>query len=251
MTWINEKPAAFSLNEAAAQIFPGSTCRASKLSFEVKISKRGKTLEDREDAGLDYLFRVAIPALAVAMPFAVWYAGQHPFLIGQAGAILVAALFGGMGVLANENLEESFSSGVRDQLGVAKAASSKEAMTAALLKLIWGMRERRPPFATVIKPYVLWSKYSNNVNRFALEPAHEALKLLLTMKDHEGKLDWTRRWEFDGYLAQIEKKLDVMDNVWDRSIKWPRALHGVAWYCGSFLFLLHMAIPLLNAWAGR
>jgi hypothetical protein len=148
-------------------------------------------------------------------------------------------------------LDESFESGVREQLRVARAATSKAEMTAALLKLIWGMRERRPPFATVIRPWVLWWRYSNNVNRFALEPAHSALKLLDGMGDAQGKLTWFERTQFDGYFNQIESKLGEMSSVWDRSIKLPRVLLGVSWYCGSVLFLIVAAIPLLKIWAGR
>jgi hypothetical protein len=252
MSWKTQKPSQFSLNEAARAMFPGSACWASKFNFRVKIVKNGKVLyEDREEADIDYLCRLAIPALAIVLPFAVWWAGTHPFMHGQAGALLVMAVIGGLGVLCYDNLDESFESGVREQLRVARAATSKAEMTAALLKLIWGMRERRPPFATVIRPWVLWWRYSNNVNRFALEPAHSALKLLDGMGDAQGKLTWFERTQFDGYFNQIESKLGEMSSVWDRSIKLPRVLLGVSWYCGSVLFLIVAAIPLLKIWAGR
>lgn len=252
MSWKSKKPSQVGLNEIVQAMFPGSVCQASKFKFQVKIVKNGRVLvEDQEEADVDYLCRAASPALALIMPFAVWFAASHPFLIGQAGALLVAAVIGGLGVLCHENLGESFQSGVRDQLGVAKAASDKASMTAAIVKLIWGMRERRPPFATVLRPWIVWWLYSNNVNRFALEPALNALKDLDTLGDSQGKLDWFERVQVHGHLNQIGAKLDEMESVWERSIKWPAALHGIGWYCGGFLFLLHMAIPFLKIWAGR
>jgi hypothetical protein len=199
---------------------------------------------------LDYLFRAAIPALAIVMPFAVWWALLHPIMFGWGTAWLTLTLFGGLGVLCNVNLEDSFASRVRSQVGVAIAASEKPEMTVALLKLIWAMRETRPPFATLVNPFVIWSNYSNNVNKFAIEPARNALKLLLSM-DKTSKFDWGRRMEFDNYLKQIEGKLEVMNSLWDRSIKWWREIHNVAFYCGLFMTLVHLAMPLLKIWAGR
>ena len=252
MSWKTEKPSRFSLNEAVSDMFPGSTCWASRFNFRVKILKNGKVLvEDRAELDVDYLCRAAIPALAVVLPFAVWWTASHPFMIGQGGALLVMTVIGGLGVLCKQNLDESFESGVVEQLRIVRGSPSKAEMTAALLKLIWGMRERRPPFATVIRPWVLWWRYSNNVNRFALEPAHSALKLLDELGDSQGNLTWFQRMQFNGYFDQIEGKLDEMSSVWDRSIKLPSIILGVAWYCGSVLFLIVAAIPLLSMWAGR
>lgn len=252
MSWKTQKPSRFSLDEAVQAMFPGSTCRASKFNFHVKVVKNGKVLvEEREEGDVDYLCRAAIPSLAIVMPFAVWWALEHPIMFGWGGAWLTATVIGGLGVLCHANLEDSFRSGVRDQLGVLRAASNKPAMTAALLKLIWGMRERRPPLATVLRPWSLWWRYSNNVNRFALEPAHNALKLLSEMGDDQGKLNWFQRMEFDGYFAQIQGKLDDMNAVWDRSIRLWIEIHNVAFYCGLFMTLVHLAMPLLKIWAGR
>lgn len=251
MKWMTESLTAFDLNEVAGDIFPGSSVLATKLSFSATIVKDGKVVASERDlVDLDYLFRLAMPALAIAMPFAVWWALLHPFMTGWGSAWLTLTIFGGLGVLCNVNLEGSFASRVRSQVGIAKTASEKEAMTVALLKLIWAMRETRPPFATIVNPFVIWSNYSNNVNKFAIDPARNALKLLLAM-DKTSKFDWGRRMEFDGYLSQIEAKLDVMDSVWDRSIKWWREVHNVAFYCGLFITLVHLVQPLLAAWATR
>lgn len=250
-SWHIDGLSSFSLDAAVKEIFPGSSVVATKLSFSARIMRAGSLVAEQADGvDLDYLFRAAIPALAIAMPFAVWWALLHPIMFGWGGAWLTLTIFGGLGVLCNVNLEDSFSSRVRAQLGVAKAASEKPEMTVALLKLIWAMRETRPPLATVVNPFVIWSNYSNNVNKFAIEPARNALKLLTSM-DRTSKFDWGRRMEFDGFLSQIEGKLDVMDTVWDRSIKWWRELHNAAFYCGLFMTLVHLAMPLLKIWAGR
>ena len=244
MSWKTDKPGAFSLQEAADEIFKGSRVRSSSIGITVEIVRRGKVVATGSaDNSLDYLLRLAMWGLLPTMFFAAIWAALHPFMWKQGGLCLVVCLFGGLGVWCSVNLQDSFNSRVREQLAKAKAATSKEEMLIETLLLVWGMREARPPLARIKNMFVKWSNYSNNTDLFAIQPVQKALVLLAEM-DVDKKFDWPRRMNFDGFLAQVEPKLDILDSMWDRIIHVPDYFHRLCFYMGGFLTVVHLLGPL-------
>lgn len=245
MSWTTEKPGRFSLQDAAEQCLPGSRVSASSIGIRIEAVKRGAVVAvGSGDNSLDYLLRLAMWGLLPAMFFAAIWAAMHPFMYKQGGIFTVLFLFGGLGVWCSTNLQDSFNSRVREQLGKAKAATSKEEMLIETLLLVWGMREARPSLARIKNVFARWSNYSNNTDLFAIQPAQRALALLSEMPDDAKKFDWGRRMNFDGFLQQIEGKLDILDSMWDRVIHIPDYCHRGCFYLGGFLTVIHLLGPI-------
>jgi hypothetical protein len=245
MSWKNDKPGRFSLQAAAQEIMVGTRVSASSIGVRVEAVKNGSVVAvGSGDNSLDYLFRLAMWGLLPAMFFAAIWAAMHPFMYGQGGIFVVAFLFGGLGVTCSKNLQGSFDSRVREQLGKAKAATSKEEMLIETLLLVWGMREARPALARIKDISVRWNEYSNNTDLFAIQPAQRALALLAEMPDDAKKFDWARRMNFDGFLDQIGQKLDTLDSMWDRVVHIPDYIHRGCFYLGGFLTVVHLLGPL-------
>ncbi len=245
MSWKRAKPGRFSLQEAASEILPGSRVSSSSVGIKVVAVKRGAVVAvGSADNSLDFLCRLAMWGLLPAMFFAMIWAALHPFMYKQGGMFLVAFLFGGLGLLCSRNLNDSFTSKVREQLGKARAASSKEEILVETLLLVWAMREARPAFATIVNVGVSWNSYSNNTNLFAIQPAQRALAFLTELGDDQREYDWGRRNEFRGYLNQIEAKLDALESMWSRVAHVPEYFHRIAFYGGGFLTVIHLLGPL-------
>ncbi len=244
MNWKNAKPGRFSLQAAANEVLPGSRVSASSIRIKVEAVRNGKVVAvGTADNSLDFLCRLAMWGLLPTMFFAMIWAALHPFMWMQGGICLVACLFGGLGLLCAKNLDHSFASKVREQLGKARAASSKEDILVETILLVWGMREARPFLATIKNFAVSWNSYSNNTNWFAIEPAQRALALLVEVDDGL-EYDWGRRMKFKGYMQQIEAKLDLLESMWGRVTHIPECFHNLCFYLGGFLTVIHLLGPL-------
>lgn len=244
--WENNHPNTMNLDEIARDVVPSSSCTWGTHSIHLKVPN-GTSVdsETRLDVTHEPLLRALIWALAIAVvPMSIWFEGLR-VLPPWMGLLLLAIIISSIGQVLIGRIQSGFQNRVREQLRVAKTAVNKHEMMESALIAFWAIRDSRPAFAGRVSWLVSGKSKENHVDEFALRPLQKALALLVGMSSSSAGNGWQMRNYFDQYIKMVEERMDLLGQLWDRSISLPKGLLNLSMNLAITGAIVLLAIRLI------